>query len=107
MDSIPKNDRAARMIAFYGYTFIDSIEELWEKLTEEQLKDVETVVDRLTEIINEKLGIFSRKPEEREASTEKHEESEEEQSQNRLLSKWMNSINELLLLEKQKEERKD
>ena len=43
------------MIAFYGYTFIDSIEELWKKLTENQLKDVDMVVSVLIQIINKKL----------------------------------------------------
>lgn len=52
---VEKNDRAARMIAFYGYTFIDSIEELWKKLTEEQLKDVEMVTNNLLNIINRRL----------------------------------------------------
>lgn len=52
---VEKNDRAARMIAFYGYTFIDSIEELWAKLTESQLKDVDMVVSVLIQIINKKL----------------------------------------------------
>ena len=52
---IPNNARAARMIAFYGYTFMDSIEELWQKFTEYQLKDVDTVVDILVGIINRKL----------------------------------------------------
>lgn len=53
--SLSKNDRAAQMIAFYGYTFIDSIEELWRKFTEDQLKDVDMVVDNLIIIINRKL----------------------------------------------------
>ena len=52
---IDKRDRAARMIAFYGYTFIDSIEELWETSTEEQLKNIQVTVDRLIDIINKKL----------------------------------------------------
>ena len=51
---IPENYRAARMIAFFGYTFIDSIEELWKKLTEKQLQDVDMVVNNLTRIINNK-----------------------------------------------------
>lgn len=49
------NNRSARMIAFYGYTFVDAIEELWEKLTEDQLKDVDMVVTQLVHIINKKL----------------------------------------------------
>lgn len=52
---IEKNERAARMIAFYGYTFIDSIEELWKSYAKKQLKDVDTVVSELIRIINEKL----------------------------------------------------
>ena len=52
---VEKNERAARMIAFYGYTFIDAIEELWKIFTEEQLKDVDNVVKKLIEIINRKL----------------------------------------------------
>ncbi len=55
VSDLEKNERAARMIAFYGYTFIDSIEELWKSLTEEQLKDVDIVVTQLIEIINRKL----------------------------------------------------
>lgn len=52
---VEENNRAARMIAFYGYTFVDSIEELWRKLTDEQLKDVDMVVNNLIQIINKKL----------------------------------------------------
>lgn len=55
VSDIEKNERAARMIAFYGYTFIDSIEELWKLLTEEQLKNVDIVVTQLIGIINRKL----------------------------------------------------
>lgn len=52
---LDKNERAARMIAFYGYTFVDSIEMLWKQLTAEQLKDVDMVVRNLLGIINQKL----------------------------------------------------
>jgi hypothetical protein len=55
IDSFSKNERVARMIAFYGYTFIDSIEEVWGKLTEKQLEDVDMVMDVLTTVINRKL----------------------------------------------------
>lgn len=55
VSDVEKNNRAARMIAFYGYTFIDSIELLWKKLTEKQLDDVDVVVGVLIEIINKKL----------------------------------------------------
>lgn len=52
---VEKNARAARMIAFYGYTFMDSVEELWKTFTEGQLKNVEMVVKRLINIIDQKL----------------------------------------------------
>ena len=43
------------MIAFYGYTFVDAVEELWRLLTEEQLNDIDMVVTELIRIINNKL----------------------------------------------------
>lgn len=58
-----KNDRAARMIAFYGYTFVDSIEELWRKSTAVQLKEIDFVMANLIDIINQKLNDRNRKAE--------------------------------------------
>lgn len=55
VDDVPQNYRAARMIAFYGYTFIDSIEQVWSILTEEQLKNVNMFVDLLIGEINRRL----------------------------------------------------
>lgn len=52
LNDLNKTDRVAVMIAFYGYTFVSSIEELWEKFTEEQLKDIDMVCDNLIRIIN-------------------------------------------------------
>lgn len=52
---VDKKLRAARMIAFYGYTFIDSIEELWNELTEKELNNVKEVVKELIKKINERL----------------------------------------------------
>lgn len=54
-DSFEKSEKVARLIAFYGYIFISSIEELWEKFTEEQLKDIAITTTNLIAIINEKL----------------------------------------------------
>lgn len=54
-ESFDKSEKVARLIAFYGYVFISSIEELWEDLTEEQLKDIQIVTRNLIGIINEKL----------------------------------------------------
>lgn len=52
---VEKNARAARMIAFYGYIFMDSVEELWRIMTEEELRNVDKVVEKLIKIINQKL----------------------------------------------------
>ena len=52
LDDVTKSDRVAVLIAYYGYTFISAIEELWEKFTEEQLKDIDIVCNNLIKIIN-------------------------------------------------------
>lgn len=54
-DTFEKSEKVARLIAFYGYIFISSIEELWEKFTEDQLKDIAIATSNLIRIINEKL----------------------------------------------------
>lgn len=53
--TLKKSDRVAVMIAFYGYTFIDSLEELWEDFTQTQLKDIDKVCLNLMDIINRRL----------------------------------------------------
>lgn len=55
IEDVDKDARAARMIAFFGYTFIEAVEKLWIELTEEQLKDVELVCKKLTEYFNDFL----------------------------------------------------
>lgn len=52
---LKKSDRVAVMVAFYGYTFIDSLEELWEEFNQSQLKNIDIVVRNLTGIINTRL----------------------------------------------------
>ena len=52
IDDLKKSDRVAVMVAYYGYIYIDAIEEVWQKFTEEQLKDVQIVVDNLICTIN-------------------------------------------------------
>ena len=52
INDLNKRDRVALLIAFYGYTFITAIEELWERFTEVQLKDMDTVCTNLIGIIN-------------------------------------------------------
>lgn len=55
LDGLDKRNRVAVMIVFYGYTFITAIEELWEQLTDEQLKDIDFVCYNLIGIINKIL----------------------------------------------------
>lgn len=54
-ENLDKNDRAARMIAFYGYIFIESIEEIWENLNEKELRNIDNLIKKLIDAINEKL----------------------------------------------------
>lgn len=53
--TLKKSDRVAVLIAFFGYTFIDSLEELWEDFTQSQLKDIDKVCVNLVDIINRRL----------------------------------------------------
>lgn len=50
-----KNERAARMIAYFGYLFASSIERVWANSTQEQLKDIDRVVQALIKVIKEKM----------------------------------------------------
>lgn len=54
--TIPVNKRAARLVAYYGYLFIEILEDLWEKLTVEQLDDIDRVTTEIRNSINEKLS---------------------------------------------------
>lgn len=55
IDKFSNSERVARMVAFYGYTFLDSVEETWEELTEEKLKDIKQIIDEIIKIMNKKL----------------------------------------------------
>ena len=55
LDKLDKSERVSRMIAFYGYSFLDAMEQLWEDLTEEQLKNIDFVLDRLKGILKRKF----------------------------------------------------
>lgn len=57
---LQNKQRAARLIAFYGYTFLDAVEELWQKNMKSALKDIDTMVGTLTELIKKRLD-FSKK----------------------------------------------
>ena len=55
VDKLEKGERVSRMLAYYGYNFLDAMEQLWEELTDEQLKDISLVLDRLTGILQRKF----------------------------------------------------
>ncbi len=52
---LKKEERVARMLAYYGYTFLDAVEQLWEELNEELLRKQDLVLDRLKGILKRKL----------------------------------------------------
>jgi hypothetical protein len=57
-----KWDRAAQVIAFYGYTFVETLEGLWDKYTEEEIKKIDDdMVKIIRETMNEKLKTASKK----------------------------------------------
>lgn len=62
IEKLSKNERAARMIACYGYLFMEAMEALWEECNKDKIKDIEEKVNRLEKIIDE---IFNTKPNEK------------------------------------------
>ena len=54
------SERAARMIAFYGYTFVMAIEDVWNESTEADLQKLNIITERLIDSINERLDAVRR-----------------------------------------------
>lgn len=48
-------ERVAMMVANYGYVFVEAIEELWNQSTMEQLKNMDYVISKMIEYINNSL----------------------------------------------------
>ena len=48
---LQNNQRVARMIVMYGYTFLKSIEEFWDRLRDKKIKVLETKISVLVRII--------------------------------------------------------
>lgn len=48
-------ERSALMITYYGYLFVLSIEEVWSEATEEQLKDMDYILHKITRKFNDKF----------------------------------------------------
>lgn len=53
-------NRIPKLLACYGYIFLDAVEQVWGELTEEQLKNINAVIDKLKEVLNEKFLRFSK-----------------------------------------------
>ncbi len=49
------NERVARMLVYYGYLFLEAVEELWEKRNESMLADIDKRVQLLREILCDKF----------------------------------------------------
>ena len=58
---VDKNRRAARMIAFFGYIFLDAVEDLQDLIVKEQLKNIDEVIAKLVELINKGFDKNKRK----------------------------------------------
>lgn len=54
-EKLEKNERAARMLAYFGYLFLEAIEELWEEINKSKLEDIDSRVKMLKGIISEKF----------------------------------------------------
>lgn len=55
IEELPVCNKVGRMIAYYGYIFVEAIEEVWEEVNNEELKKIDAICDRLIGIINRKL----------------------------------------------------
>lgn len=55
LGELDKSDRVAVMVAFYGYTFIEALEEIWDDIKNDKLKDVEEVYEAFLDRVNEIL----------------------------------------------------
>ena len=49
------SSKTARMIAYYGFVFIESIEYVWDKLVDNQVKDMEIIVNTIVDRMNKYL----------------------------------------------------
>lgn len=56
VEKIPEKKKSARMIAYYGYTFIDAVEEVWDEVNAGNLTKMQDIIDKLCECINKRLN---------------------------------------------------
>lgn len=57
-EKIDKKERVARLILFYGYAFVDSIEELWEKYVKDKSDELEYKVIILQKILKNRMKVY-------------------------------------------------
>lgn len=55
VQKLDKSERVARMLAFYGYNFLDAVEDVWKELTEDQLKKADIVLSVLREKLKQRF----------------------------------------------------
>lgn len=53
---LEKNERVARMLAYYGYLFLEAVEELWEQRNETMLADIDKRIQFLKGMLSEKFN---------------------------------------------------
>lgn len=53
---LPKNSKAARLIAYYGCIFVDAVEETWDMYNDAKIEDIKAYVDELVKKINDFLN---------------------------------------------------
>lgn len=58
---LPVRFKAARLVAYYGLIFIDSVEETWDWNNEQKIEDIKAYIDDLIERINEHLKKYAKK----------------------------------------------
>lgn len=54
-NKLEHNERVARMLVYYGYLFLEAVEELWEKRNESMLADIDKRVQLLRGILYDKF----------------------------------------------------
>lgn len=52
---LPDNAKSARLIAYYGCIFIDSVEETWDWKNQKKIEEIEEYVEKLVDNINKRL----------------------------------------------------
>ena len=55
-NKLEHNERVARMLVYYGYLFLEAVEELWEKRNESLLADIEKRIQLLKGILDDKFN---------------------------------------------------